>query len=496
MSPAQPTRVLVISFSAAPAPDRQGVEVDALLRALAPRFQVDALTIRTAEMGYVERYHRCRMLRVPVGSGDRTDQVETFRRAVRRQLEGTEYDVVHVRSAYGGRVACELKEFLDCRLVFDLGLTSSSERSRLGPEDLRVLAEDEQLCLARADLVITHSEAAASALAGHSVAAPVAVVPPGVDIDMFDWEPAAAKATRRLVFVGTLAPGRGIRLLLDAFRQLLDYFALARLALVGPVEPGFAPYLEQAIGQLHLDRHVDVLGPVDREDLPRLMCAADLGICPWAPDPERQPLASPPLALLELMACRRPVIAPAVSTLQQRLGPAAVKWFIPDDARDLATSMLQLLADAPVAERIAEAGYAEVRQHFTAAISRRELLAAYSQLVPSTRSVWWRDAFEGRAGTSAAGSGSDRFHDTAALAEIPTSTSEPGSTASQRRPFLSSGETWILRAPEAPKAAEAGARADADDLAEPEFVAAGELLGDRVARHDTNPETLLPEPLP
>ena len=127
-------KVLVVSFSVVPAADRQGVEIETVLKALAARFQVDVLTIRTADMGYVERYRRTRMLRVPVGTGPRQEQVEAFRRAVKRQLEGTEYDLIHFRSAYGGVPICQLKEHLDCKLVFEVALNSSTEAGRVGQQ--------------------------------------------------------------------------------------------------------------------------------------------------------------------------------------------------------------------------------------------------------------------------------------------------------------------------------------------------------------------------
>src|SRR5437667_5473843 len=100
-------RILVVSFSVCPAPDRDGVELLNLLKALAPRHLVDVLVMRGGDQPFIERLHRARMLRVPVGGGRLAERMDAFRRAVRRQLEGEEYDVLHVRSPSGAGAVVE-----------------------------------------------------------------------------------------------------------------------------------------------------------------------------------------------------------------------------------------------------------------------------------------------------------------------------------------------------------------------------------------------------
>src|SRR6185295_10865475 len=101
------SKLLIVSFSVCPAPDRHGVQLLNVLKALAGRYQVDVLTIKTGELPFVEKFMKTRMLRVPVGQGALGEQVDAFRRAVKRQLEGEEYDVVHLRSAWGGRAVVQ-----------------------------------------------------------------------------------------------------------------------------------------------------------------------------------------------------------------------------------------------------------------------------------------------------------------------------------------------------------------------------------------------------
>ncbi len=480
----------MISFSVVPEPSRQGVELETVLKALAPRFEVDVLTIRTAEMGYVERYRRTRMLRVPVGSGDRVEQVEAFRRAVRRQLEGAEYDLIHFRSAYGGLPVCSLKEYLDCKLVYEVALCSSTEQGLVPQRVLDALETDERRCLKEADLVLVGSQCAANSLPAGEMSAPVAVIPPGVDIDTFDWEPGVPQKLQRLVYVGRLCPGRGIRPLLEGFRELLEYCE-ANLTLVGPVDEIFSTYLEDAITRLGIRSLVSLPGQVEHDEIPRILSMADVCLCPWSPG-ETNPLHGFPLKLFEYMACRKPVVAADSPVLRELLGPRPpVKLVEPDNASELASAMLQLVADDGTHSRLAEEGYNLVRDRFSAAASRRALLSAYETLFGSSANLWGHRRLEPRAvtGTHPSPTAGDHFHDTLPYTDgaFDLSVTPTGS----RRPGLSSaGEQWTLLGPGSAShipITEAEDRMNA--TTDPEFIAAGSLLGSEHSEEppDTDP---------
>src|SRR3972149_5398210 len=92
-------RILVMGFCAVPGPHRAGVQMPHVLRA---RHRVEVLTVRKGDQPYVEQYRKTRMLRVPVPDAPTLQQIEAFRRALRRQLEGAEYDVVHFRDGWSG----------------------------------------------------------------------------------------------------------------------------------------------------------------------------------------------------------------------------------------------------------------------------------------------------------------------------------------------------------------------------------------------------------
>jgi len=497
--------VLVVSFSVVPDASRQGVEIETVLKALAPRFQVDVLTIRTADMGYVERYRRTRMLRVPVGSGNRLEQVEAFRRAVRRPREGAEHAFIPPRPAYGGVPVCNLREYLDCKLVYEVALSSSTERGQVSQAVLDGLLADEEQCLSQADLLIVRCQSAADTLTARGVSGHVVVVPPGVDIDTFDWEPGAPQSSRRIVHVGRLGPGRGIRNLLEAFRELLEY-SEANLTLVGPVDEIFSAYLDDALARLGLNPHVSLLGEVEHEELPRILSMADVCVCAWSPN-EEHPLYGSPLKLFEYMACRRAVVAIDTPVIRELLGPRPpIKLVAPENASDLASAMLQLLADDKTNRRLAEDGYNLVRSQYSASAARRALLTAYEKLYPVGTNLWGHEGVLQRpvSGTYTSQTGSDRFHDTrphtdGAFNLSVTPTGGIRALGSPPKP----AETWILLSPDS--STDAGIlRAQLtgtpdsplEITTDPEFVAAGELLGSRVEQpsRDTDPQGKTTQP--
>src|SRR5437016_3719586 len=167
-------------------------------------------------MPFQERFMKTRMLRVPV-VGALPEKVDAFGRAIRRQLEGEEYDVVHLRSAWGG--AAVLAGMQSGRLVYEVARSTEGE-PRAADADLAArLAEEEQLCLERADLVLVPTARAQLVLTQRGIAPErVAVVPPGVDVDHFDWEE-EPPGPERVLYAGQIAGGRGVRLLLSALGQ-------------------------------------------------------------------------------------------------------------------------------------------------------------------------------------------------------------------------------------------------------------------------------------
>src|SRR5262249_34690987 len=156
-----------------------------------------------------------------------------FRRAVRRQLDGEEYDVIHFRDAWAGLPISERKSDLSAKIVYDVALSPQGEPRAADRDLAATLFQSQSFCVERWDLILVPTEAARRHLERAGFGGRVAVVPPGVDIDHFDWEHAPIPVRPVIMYAGRIAPGRRVRLLLEAAALLkaeLDF----EVWLVGP----------------------------------------------------------------------------------------------------------------------------------------------------------------------------------------------------------------------------------------------------------------------
>ncbi|MCP4445906.1 MAG: glycosyltransferase [Myxococcales bacterium] len=389
-------RILITGFCSIPSPGRPGVQLGHIIDGLQRRHQVDVLSVRREDQGHVERVGGTRYLRVPLPGGDLSSQIEVFRRALRRQLEGAEYDVVHFRDGWSGVTALEVQSTQGYATVFDLARSPMAEPVLADLATSTELERAEQTCVRRADLILVPTEAAKQYLVGFTNASKIHVVPPGVNVDRFDWEALNEERAPVILYLGSLTPGRGVRVLL---RSMLDVAAVsdAILVLAGPATKPFMESLETAVLDLGLAGRVRLLGEVPHELAPAVIARATVCVAPGAAELEPKPTALFPSKILEYMACRRAVVAPSRGTVtmlfRDREEALLFKSGAPDD---LAEKILLLLRDAKLRDRVAGRGYEMVRANCTASGTRRSLRRAYDWLAE-------QDAFRERLGQPGVG---------------------------------------------------------------------------------------------
>ncbi len=372
-------RVLLTGFCAVPGPRRAGVQLRHVIRSLTPLHNVDLLVVREGEQAYVERQGSVRVLRVPTHESDLRAQIQSFQRALKRQLDGADYDIVHCRDSWSCIPVLEARARLGYAVVYDL------TRSPLGdslqdPELDAQYGRDEEACLLAADMVLAPTPAAVQALKNRGKPERVMLSPPGVDVDRFDWDEQPQGGPPRIVYVGSIDAGRGVRVLLRAM-VAISREVDARLVLAGSFAPKFETNLAQGIRELGLEGKVEVLGAVDHDQLPALIATATVCVVPGAADLTPNPTVVYPTKILEYMACKRAIVAPRRETLAHVVeNNREALLFEPGDPIDLARKVLRLLGEPLLRERIAQHAYERVRRDFTASAARRALRAAYTVL--------------------------------------------------------------------------------------------------------------------
>ena len=384
-------RVLLTGFCAVPGPRRAGVQLRHVIRSLTPLHTVDLLVVREGEQAYVERQGSVRVLRVPTPEADQRSQIQAFQRALKRQLDGADYDVVHCRDAWSGIPVLEARARLGYAVVYDL------TRSPLGDTtfDAELDAQygrDEEACILAADLVLAPTPAAVKALQGRGKPERVKLSPPGVDVDRFDWEDVPPSSPPRILYVGSIDPGRGVRVLVRAMVAILREVD-ARLVLAGSIAPKFEQALREGIRELGLADKVELLGPVDHDQLPMLVATATVCVVPAAADLTPNPTVVYPTKLLEYMACKQAIVAPRRETIAQVVeNNREALLFEPGDPIDLARKVLRLLGEPLLRSRLAQQAYERVRKDFTASAARRALRGAYDVLAERFASQFEDDA--------------------------------------------------------------------------------------------------------
>lgn len=372
-------RVLLTGFCAVPGPRRAGVQLRHVIRSLTPMHTVDLLVSREGEQAYVERQGSVRVLRVPTHEADVRSQVQAFQRALKRQLDGADYDFVHCRDSWSGIPVLEARARMGFAVVYDLSRSPLGETTFDTDLDAQY-GRDEEACLLAADLILAPTAAAVKSLQARGRPDRVILSPPGVDVDRFDWDDVTSAGPPRILYVGSIDPGRGVRVLVRAMAAIVREVD-ARLVLAGSMAPKFDQALRDGIRELGLGEKVDVLGPVDHDQLPALLATATVCVVPAAADLTPNPTVVYPTKLLEYMACRCAIVAPRRDTVMQVVdNNREALLFEPGDPIDLARKVLRLLDEPALRRNLAHNAYERVRRDFTASAARRAIRNAYAVL--------------------------------------------------------------------------------------------------------------------
>lgn len=236
-----------------------------------------------------------------------------------RSESGVRYDLIHSHywiSAAVGALAQARWQRPHLVMFHTLGAAKNTPGSGEHESGLRV-AEERRLA-AGADRIVAPSAGEAAHLTDlYGVPrAKISVVPCGVDLDLF--QPRGRAASRRrlgwpaaeetMLFVGRLAPLKGLENLIAALALLRPRHPRLTLRVVGGGDPQGPPALIRRAQDLGVAPAVHFSGRVEQADLPYHYSAADLLALPSYYE-------SFGLVVLEALACGTPVAATAVGVV-------------------------------------------------------------------------------------------------------------------------------------------------------------------------------------
>jgi D-inositol-3-phosphate glycosyltransferase len=294
--------------------------------------------------------------------------LEEFREGVEawRIARGVEYDLIHAHYWLSGAVAIPLRERWSAPVVqmfHTLGRLKNDAARSVEEREPELRIVEEARIVSAADRIVAASAVEREHLARYHGVDPrrIAVVPCGVDTELFrPGSQAEARAALGLspdpvvLYVGRIAPVKGLATLLDAVARLRDRGRSLQLLIVGgdadePLD-GHEVELRRRAEGLRVGDRVRFVGARTQPVLRTYYVAADVTVLPSYYE-------SFGMVALEAMACASPVIASRVGGLVTTVRDGVTGYLVADgDADALAARVDALLGDADLRWRLGHEG--------------------------------------------------------------------------------------------------------------------------------------------
>lgn len=206
----------------------------------------------------------------------------------------------------------------------------------------------------------------------------LAVVPNGVDVDVFAGPGSSPHPRPYLLAAGRFTHQKGFDIAIEAAARLKAVRA-GRLDLVLAGDGNEDAALRELARRREVGERVVFLGPIDRERMRAFYRGAAGVVVPsrWE---------GLPLVCLEAMASGRPVIATRVDGIPDAVVDGETGLLVPpDDADALGRALARVLDDPAWAERLGAAGAARARARFAWPIIADRYLDVFARVVGRAR---------------------------------------------------------------------------------------------------------------
>ncbi len=204
-------------------------------------------------------------------------------------------------------------------------------------------------------------------------------------VDMTEFEPDGPGELQRGQYILCIAlhhPRKAIDVLIKAFKIFSQTFTGVELWLVG--DGPITGQLENLVHQLGLTEQVKFLGGQGRPAVRKLLRQCSFLVLPSRDEPFG-------IAILEAFASRKPVVASAVGGIPEIIENGKNGILVePENPEALCAAMTAVWNDRGLAERLACAGYATVKQHFQWEIAAARYEELFMKLLEQTASTSMR----------------------------------------------------------------------------------------------------------
>jgi D-inositol-3-phosphate glycosyltransferase len=296
-----------------------------------------------------------------------------------RIARSIDYDLIHAHYWLSGVAALRLKARWSVpvmQMFHTLGRLKNRVARTAAEQEPAIRLHEETRIVGDCDRIVAANVVERAELLRDygAPASRIATIPCGVDTDLFvpgDRGPARARLgldeRPMLLWVGRVAPIKGLDTLLDAVARLRATGRAARLLIVGgdTDEPmsDHEVSLRRRIERLDLADSVCFVGPQPQSVLPVYYAAADVTVLPSYYE-------SFGMVALEAMACGSPVIASRVGGLVTTVRDGVTGFLVADgDVEALAERIGALVADPDLRWRVGREGVRWAAQHRWACVA-------------------------------------------------------------------------------------------------------------------------------
>jgi glycosyltransferase involved in cell wall biosynthesis len=215
------------------------------------------------------------------------------------------------------------------------------------------------------------------------VTAPAFVVNWGIDLPKYRRIPLPGAFSSRypevagkrlIVYLGRITYSKGLDLLARAFSRVARTHQDTYLVLVGPDREGYGAKVQRLLGEEGVLERTIFTGMVSEQEKIEALWAAEVFVLPSY-------VEGFGIAMIEAMACERPVVITRGSCMQNEVAQADAGLVVNCEVDDLAHALTGILDDPEHGKRMGQNGRNLVEAKFTWPRVAEEMLNAYEGIV-------------------------------------------------------------------------------------------------------------------
>ena len=224
------------------------------------------------------------------------------------------------------------------------------------------------------DNIVTVSQLSATDIATDFGVMPnaIKVVPNGVDTGLFKPLPGILRRPRQIMATASAdAPLKGLPILLQALKRLVDADSSCKLVLIARPKPGGDT--EVLIERLDLQDRIRFVAEASHEEINRLYAESAVAVVPSLYEGFGLPA-------VEAMAAGIPLVSTDGGALGEVVGEGGLQ--VPaGDSDALADAIHRVLCDSELAATLAQRGFERVRQHFCWSVCAGQMVDLYRESI-------------------------------------------------------------------------------------------------------------------